>query len=153
VERSDMSYFVIENGELNQVKTEILPAELEELYQQIRKMYMIQYICSDWASDTSDNGMGYDYDNSYEVFREPERREMVVQNNKLIGFYVGFSNNVQLEYKATEKYLLKLEDGAIICQGSSSTRYGNSKKWILQIGERVYTTTQILLSTYHIVYH
>ena len=131
-----MSYFIMENEELVQVKTESLPVELEELYQQVRKMYVIQYKCSDWASDTSDNGMGYDYDNSYEVFREPERREMIIQDGKLIGFYVGFSNNIQLESKATEKYLLKLENGAEIYQGSSSTRYGNSKTWVLHINEK-----------------
>ena len=78
--------------------------------------------------------MGYDYDNSYEVFREPERREMVVRDDKLIGFHVGFSNSIQLENKATEKYLLKLEDGAKICHGTGSTRYGNSKTfhWVVE---------------------
>jgi len=132
---NDMSYFIIENEELVQVKTENLPVELEELYQQVRKKYIIQYNCSDWANDTGDNGMGYDYDNSYEVFREPERREMIIQNDKLVGFYVGFSNDVQLESKATEKYLLKLENGAKIYQGTSSTRYGDSKTWVLHIKE------------------
>jgi len=140
-----MSYFVIENDELVQVQTENLPVELEELYQQVRKMYIIQYNCSDWANDTSDNGMGYDYDNSYEVFREPERREMVVHNGKLIGFYVGFSNNILLESKATEKYLLKLENGAEICHGTSSTRYGNSKTWVLHIKEEAAQLESICL--------
>lgn len=130
-----MSYFIMENDELLQVKAESLPVELEELYQQVRKMYIIKYMCSDWANDTSDNGMGYDYDNSYEVFREPDRREMIIQNGKLVGFYVGFSNDIQLEKVATEKYILKLENDAEIHQGTSSTRYGNSKKWILQINE------------------
>ena len=53
-----MSYFIMENEKLVQVNTESLPVELEELYQQVRKMYLIQYECSDWANDTSDNGMG-----------------------------------------------------------------------------------------------
>ena len=130
-----MSYFIMENDELLQVKAESLPVELEELYQQVRKMYIIKYMCSDWANDTSDNGMGYDYDNSYEFFREPERREMIIQNGKLVGFYVGFSNDIQLEKVATEKYILKLENDAKIHQGTSSTRYGNSETWLLQINE------------------
>jgi len=140
-----MSYFIIENEELVQVKAESLPVELEELYQQIRKMYVIQYKCFDWASDTSDNGMGYDYDNSYEVFREPQRREMVIQDNRLVGFYVGFSDDIQLENKATEKYFLKLENGDEIHQGTSSTRYGNSKTWILCTNEEAVQLGNICL--------
>ena len=134
-EEFNMSYYVMENEELILVNTKELPIDLEKLYQEIRKMYLIKYFCSDWANDTSDNGMGYDYNNSYEVFREPERREMIILDGKLVGFYVGFSNNIQLENKATEKYLLKLENGAKICQGTSSTRYGNSKTWVLHIKE------------------
>lgn len=130
-----MSYFLMENEELKLVNTEKLPADLEELYLKIRKLYTIQYSRSDWANDTSDNGMGYDYDNSYEIFREPARREMVIQDDKLIGFYVGFSDDIQLEYKATGKYFLTLEKDAKIYQGTSSTRYGNSKTWILHINE------------------
>ena len=60
---------------------------------------------------------------------------MIIQDDKLVGFYVGFSNNIQLENKATEKYLLKLENGAKIHQGTSSMRYGNSKTWVLHIKE------------------
>lgn len=141
----NMSYFMIENEELVQVQTEKLPVELEKLYQQVRKMYIIQYNCWDWANDTSDNGMGYDYDNSYEVFREPERREMIVRDDELIGFYVGFSNNIQLENKATEKYFLKLENGAEIHHGTSSTRYGNSKTWVLHIKEEAVQSEDICL--------
>lgn len=130
-----MSYFIMENEELVQVKTENMPAELEELYQKVRKMYVIQFCRSDWAEDTGDNGMGYDYNNSYEIFREPERREIVIQDNMLVGFYVGFSDDIQLEHTATKKYFLKLEKDAKIHQGSSSVRYGNSKTWTLHINE------------------
>lgn len=129
-----MSHYVIENEEFTLVETEDLPLELEELYQEIRKKYIIEYSCFDWAEDTGDAGMGYDYDNSYKLFREPYRREIVIQDDKLVGFYVGY----RLEGKATKEYFLKLENGAKIYQrGSSSPRYGNSKEWVLNIKEEL----------------
>lgn len=131
-----MSYFLMEDGELVLVKTEKLPSELEELYQKIRKTYIIQSGISDWAEDTGDSGMGYEYNNSYELSREPERREMVIQNGGLAGFYVGFSNNMMLESEATKEYFLKLESGAELYKGSSSSRYGRSKAWKLHIKDR-----------------
>ena len=140
-----MSYFIVENEELKLVNTEKLPADLEELYQKIRKLYVIQYIRSDWASDTSDNGMGYDYDNSYEIFREPERREMVIKDGKLVGLYVGFSDDIRLEHEATEKYLLKLEKDAKICQGKNSVCYGDSKTWMLHINEEALPLESVCL--------
>lgn len=131
-----MSYFTLENEELVLVDSEHLPDELEELYQQIRKKYMIRYTCSDWASDTGDAGMGYDYDNSYDIFREPARREMVIRDGKLVGFYVGFSDDIKLERQATKEYFLKLEKDAKIHCGTSSPRYGNSKTWTLCIKDQ-----------------
>lgn len=125
-----MSYYVMENDELILVETKDLPEELEKLYREIRRMYIIEFSCSDWAEDTGDAGMGYDYDNSYELFREPQRKEMVVRDGRLVGFYVGY----QLESNATKKYLLSLEQGAKIRHGGpASPRYGNSKKWVLNI--------------------
>ena len=142
----NMSYFVMKNEELILEKTESLPLDLEQLYQKIRKMYVIEYYCYDWAEDTGDAGMGYDYDNSYEIFREPERREMVVQDGKLVGFYVGFSGNTHLEQQASKEYFLKLEHNSEIYHGgSSSNRYGNSKKWVLNIKEEPSPLEQVCL--------
>ncbi len=127
-----MSYFIMKDNELTFVDTESLPAELEELYQNIRKKYIIEFSCSDWANDTGDAGMGYDYDNSYKLFREPLRREMVIKDGKLAGFYVG----CQSEHEATKEYLLELVQGFnVFCGGSSSPRYGDSKEWVLNIKE------------------
>jgi len=140
-----MSYFIMENEELILVEEESLPEELEELYQKIRRMYIIQYSRSDWASDTGDSGMGYDFDNSYQILREPERREMVIGDGKLVGFYIGFAGKVKLENKATKEYFLKLEEGAEICRGTSTVRYGNSKAWKLHIKAEPSTLEHVCL--------
>lgn len=133
-ENKNMSYFVLENNNLICVD-EPLSMQLEELYQKIRRMYVIEFSCSDWAEDTGDSGMGYDYNNSYEIFREPQRREMVIEDGKLAGFYVGFSDDIRLENNPSKEYFLKLEDNANIHRGSSTNRYGNSKSWTLHINE------------------
>lgn len=129
-----MRYYHLCNEELVPVDVESLPEEVELQYQEIRKVYVIHYDRSDWAEDDRDAGMGYDYNNSYEVYREPQRRELVFEEDKLAGFYVGYSDDVRLESTPTKKYFLPLKHEAKIYErGSYSSFYGNSKNWALLV--------------------
>lgn len=128
-----MSYYIMENEEVVPVETEALPLEIEKLYQEIRKKYLIEYHRNDWANDTGDSGMGYDYSNSYKLFREPYRNEIVIHDGKLVGFYVGnFEHG-----KPVMNRFLKLEQGASAYHSIySSNRYNDSEFWELNIKEK-----------------
>lgn len=125
-----MHYFIFENDKLILTKVEILPPEIEEIYKSARKNYTIKYCRSDWADDDRDSGMGYDYDNSYTIFREPKRDELVIKNGKLFGFFVGY--NPYNSEEPDKKYLLEISGkNEIYESGTSSNFYGDSKEWKL----------------------
>ncbi len=133
-----MYYFTRNEGKLQYQEVDVFPKELEELYQEIRNKYTITFKQSDWADDDRDAGMGYCYDNSYSFDREPMRQDMIVEDGKLAGFYVGIPHGVALEGNAySEKYVLKLENGAEVYDGGTySSFYGNSKYWKLTVEEQ-----------------
>jgi len=129
-----MNYFILVNDELICQDVEILPQELEDLYREIRSKYVIKYYRSDWADDDRDSGMGYCYSNSYTIYREPQRRELVISDGNLVGFYVGYSDDIRIENKPTKKFFLKLEDHAeIYYSGTYSRFYDDSETWELII--------------------
>ncbi len=125
-----MKYYVKTKKELTEIEVETLPKNVEELYQRIRTKYVIEYFRSDWADDDRDAGMGYCYDNSYEIFREPQRNELVLDSDgELCGFCVK-------EGIGSEDFFLKLENGAKKYESdTSSAFYGDSKSWTLRIEE------------------
>jgi len=53
-----------------------------------RVFIIIGYNLVDWANDNTDWGVGYDYDNSYQVLREPLRCELVIRDGVFFGFKV-----------------------------------------------------------------
>jgi len=86
-----MHYFTIEKDLIVKQEVEALPVHIEELYAFARQKYVIDYEVDDWADDDTDQGTGYDFDNSFHVFREPKRSELVVCEGKLYGFNVGYN--------------------------------------------------------------
>lgn len=126
-----MHYFMKEEAGLQRIETETFPAELEQLYQQVRQKYTIQYEVFDWADDDSDAGWGYCYDNSYSFSREPQREEMIVQNGQLIGFYVG---PIRREL-SDDQILFLRQDEQVYIRGTCTSRYGSSWNWVLKIEE------------------
>lgn len=143
-----MFYFIMENDVLVRQEVDALPPELEELYQNLRKKYTIDFDLTDWADDDRDAGMGYCYSNSYHIYREPLRQELVLKDGRLAGFYVGFLEGTALEWNgATEKYLLKLENGARVYErGTYSNFYGRSKAWTLIAEEEPVLKDHVFLS-------
>ncbi len=125
-----MKYYTKRKKELTEIEVKTLPKEVEELYQRIRTKYVIEYFRSDWADDDRDAGMGYCYDNSYEIFREPQRNELVLDSDgELCGFCVK-------EGIGSDDFFLKLENGAKIYESNtSSSFYGDSESWTLRIEE------------------
>ena len=143
-----MFYFTMENDGLVRQEADALPQELEELYKDIRKKYTIEFDLTDWADDDRDAGTGYCYSNSYHIHREPLRQELVLKDGSLAGFYVGYMEGTALEWNgATEKYLLKLENGAKVYErGTYSNFYGSAKEWILIAEEAPSPKDHVFLS-------
>lgn len=84
-----MHYFTLDGDALIRREVKALPAEIEALYQVVRTAYTIKYFRSEWEDESTAPGMGYDYNNSYEIEREPLRNELVICNGALYGFCVG----------------------------------------------------------------
>ena len=83
-----MRYFIYENDSIVEQQVDSLPPEIEEIYAFARQKYVIDYDLDDWADDDTDAGLGYDYNNSYRVLREPFRRELVISDGAIYGFKV-----------------------------------------------------------------
>ena len=114
--------YVIKDGVVTQVQDAVSAQRLEELYILALKQYMITYHLSDWADDDGDNGMGYDYDNSYTIHRAPEKEELLLKDGELYGFVVD-----------GEKGVLEINGTTLVTRsGSSSLRYGDSCSWELK---------------------
>lgn len=91
---------------------------------------------SDWADDDTDSGMGYCYDNSYGMKREPFRREMVIKDGALAGFFVGrapaymIKDGGILSPEDKKAHFLELHDSKIFDDRQPySKRYGYSERW------------------------
>lgn len=131
-----MYHFAMNDDQLERVDVETLPEDLENLYHDIRKKYTIVYSHSDWADDDRDAGMGYCYDNSYEVRREPARKELLVKDGEFVGFYVSYLDNFNFKQELKTGNILPLEHGASVYhRGTYSQFYGDSKCWELIIQE------------------
>lgn len=87
-----MHYFTIKNGVVVKQEADALPSEVEAIYAEARKRYIIDHDIVDWEDDDTDQGTGYDYDESYRVLREPKRSEVVIRNGELHGFKVHFDH-------------------------------------------------------------
>lgn len=132
-----MYYFTLEDGEMKLNAVEKLPAEIEAIYWEARQAYTIDYQLSDWADDDGDSGMGYCYDNSYGMRREPFRREMVIKDGVLAGFYVGripaymTKEGSVLSPEDKKAHFLELHDGKEIFDDRQpySKRYSYSECW------------------------
>lgn len=126
-----MHYLIKKDGELYWQETEVFPEKLESLYQSIRGKYTVEYRSIDWSDDDSDAGRGYCYDNSYSYGREPYREEMIIENDELVGFYVGSSKR-----EPNKDHILPLKQDVAVYSGhSSSSRYAFYQSWVLKIEE------------------
>lgn len=132
-----MFYFELIEGKLIRRDVEVFPQELEELYREVRQKYTIDHWRADSADDTSDAGYGYCYSNTFHIKREPLRHEMVLEDGKLVGFYVGYVNEIHLERdQYTKKFFLELVNGAEVLEIYSHSRYANNfRSWNMIIEE------------------
>lgn len=132
-----MYYFTLQGEDLKLNLVEQLPAEIEELYCEARQKYTIDYHLSDWADDDGDSGMGYCYDNSYGMKREPSRRELVIKDGVLVGFYVGrilpymLEDGFIIHPKDVKQYFLSLPDNNMLFYDRQpySKRYSSYESW------------------------
>jgi len=130
-----MFYFELIDGELIRHDVEVFPQEMEEMYAEVRQKFTIDYWRADSADDDSDAGYGYCYSNTYHILREPLRQEMVLEDGKLAGFYIGYVGGIHLEQdQHTKKYLLELVNGAEKFERYTYSRYCNNfRSWELII--------------------
>lgn len=120
-----MSYFKKNGEEIILCNGESVPVEIEEEYRDIRNGYSVKYDVVDWADDDTDSGMGYCYDNSYSIYREPFRSEIVVENGKIWGFCF------KKDYYDTICIALSDAGTTQTVFGHNSGRYGHSTRWTL----------------------
>ena len=132
-----MFYFELIDGELVRQDVEAFPQELEEMYGEVRQKYTIDYWRADSADDDSDAGRGCCYSNTYHILREPLRQEMVLEDGKLAGFYIGYAGGTHLERdQYTKKFFLELVNGAEKLEDYNHSRYYNNfRSWKLVIEE------------------
>ena len=114
-----MNYFSIEGDAIVKQEVEALPAEVEEIYALARRRYVIDYDVVDWEDDDTDQGTGYDYDESFRVLREPKRSELVIRDGKLYGFKVHFN------------HVLIPGENAQAREGAITKRHGHLTTWRL----------------------
>lgn len=81
-------YYVCEDATIIKRYAFDIPSEIDKAYETARMNYTITYYHEDSADDDGDNGMGYDYDNSYVIHRAPKKEEIIIKNGKLYGFVV-----------------------------------------------------------------
>lgn len=109
-----------ERGEApHEAGADVDAVDFEAIYAYARQKYAIDYDLSDWADDDTDSGWGYDYFNSYEVLREPERDELVVRDGRLYGFQVA-KGKMLVPGEVERAY-----------EGSITKRYGDQQVWRL----------------------
>ena len=87
-----MMYYIVEDNAIVKQEVDALPVEVEEIYAKARQKYVIDHDVVDWEDDDTDQGTGYDYDESFRVLREPRRSELVISDGKLYGFKVHFNH-------------------------------------------------------------
>lgn len=85
-------YYVFKYGKIVKNFVETWSEEFEKLYSMVRVKYTIIYHHSDWADGDFYEGWGDDYDNSYTLYREPERKELLLKDGELYGFVTNSVN-------------------------------------------------------------
>ena len=80
-------YYVFRQGKVEKEFAGTWSQELENLYRKARVEYTIRYHCSDYEYDDFENPWSGHYDNSYTVYREPTRKEMILKDGELYGFF------------------------------------------------------------------
>lgn len=115
-----MQYFEKTEDGLVLAEYETASEEVKRKIADAQKAFTIyEYVC-DWADDDTDWGMGYDYDNSYEVYLEPTVSETVVENGTVIGFLPDGA-----------KKILLIDGERTIDQRETTSRYGSGSLWKL----------------------
>ena len=114
-----VKYYTVEDGAIVKHEVDALPAEIEVFYAAARQAYVIDQDVVDWEDDDTDQGTGYDYDESHRVFREPKRSELVIRDGKLHGFKVHF-NHVLVPGE-----VLQAREGCV------TSRHGHMTTWCL----------------------
>ena len=114
-------YYVCEDDTIIKRYAFDIPSEIDEAYETARMNYTITYYHEDSADDDGDNGMGYDYDNSYVIHRAPKKNEIIIKNGKLYGFVVCGEKNPLLISSA----------GTVTVDRYNSPRYKSGYTWNL----------------------
>ncbi len=119
-----IGYFNRVDGEIIKCD-EPLPADIELAFEEFRNKYSVDYYISDWADDDSDAGWGYCYDNSYGLYREPCRDELIIENGEIWGLCFRKS------YYDTVCISLDDAGAELYSNGHNTRRYGDSTRWTL----------------------
>lgn len=138
-----MYYIILEQEKFKVHVVDELPVAIEEIYQNARRAYTLDFHLSDWADDDSDSGWGYCYDNSYGMKREPVRHNLVIQDGELAGFFVGsitpamYTDGYVLEDSFAKENFLAISGKTSLYKNRQpySNRYGDSISWKLLVEE------------------
>ena len=115
-----MQYYEKTEDGLVPVEYETASEEVKRKIADAQKAFTIYEHYYDWADDDTDWGMGYDYDNSFEVYLEPTVSETVVENGTVIGFLPDGA-----------KQILLIDGERTIDQREITNRYGSGSLWKL----------------------
>ena len=119
----DITTYWVKIGE--ELESRVFEEASEELQKELKEaveQYTLHYDCVDWADDTRDAGWGYDYDNSYELYLEPQISQMVAEKGRLIGIVI------RPQYPMLRKILL-FPDGGEYDKAGSSPFHDSRNDW------------------------
>lgn len=73
-------------------------SEVAEIYREVSERFMIHCDVTNRANDTSDSGMGYDYNHSRQNDISIDLRDLVFRKKKLVGFRVHYGIDSDVIY-------------------------------------------------------